>query len=275
MNLNLNKYSAVKLLCLVILPGFIYGCEQIMEMPVDSKGYEKIPVVEGFLTNKFEKQVVRVSYTLPLSDSLSCKVIPDATVLIYSNTGDTAHFNYLEDGWYESAPYAAEEGKQYTLEVKIDTFVAKCVSDYIPEKKIDSLFYRRYRQANSKDTVYHVYMNAGSVDPTYTRYYMLEVYRNHNQITLGDEVWTFKDDLSVNLRNIEIPVESRKGDTIDIELHTLTEPMYNYYSRYTEVIVSDDIVNQNYRENPPIMFNKKVIGYFKVSAVYSKRIIIE
>lgn len=251
------------------------GCEQIVDFPDNKKEYEKRLVVEGFLTDIFEEQKVRVTYTLPLSDSLSCEVVPNAKVMIYSNSGDTVFLTYKEDGWYKSAPFSAQITKQYTLEVQIGDFVTKSVSDCLPGQQLDSLYFKRYRLSVGKDTVYHIYFNAGLTDPNINRYYMVEVFRNKKKLTEGDEVWTFSDKNLTSLSNIEIPAETHLGDTVDVELHSLTAPMFHYFSQYSEVIFSDIIVNQNYRENPPIMFDQKVLGYFKVSSVHSKRIIIE
>lgn len=274
MSLSLNKYRVRGIVAAIFLVYLACGCEQIVDFPDNKKEFEKRLVVEGSLTDIFEEQMVRVTYTLPLSDSLSCELASNAIVEIYSNFGDTVSFKYQENGWYKSAAFAAEEGKLYTLEVKIGDFVAKSVSYCNPGHPIDSLYYRRYRLSEEKDSVYHLHFDVGIVDPNNIRYYMLEVYRNHKELTAGDEVWMFSDKNLISVTNIEIPAETHIGDTVDVELHSLTEPMFNYLSAYSKVIFSDVLINQNYRENPPTMFDQNVLGYFKVSSIHSKRIII-
>lgn len=252
---------------------FLAGCEEIVDFPAESE-YRKMPVIEAQLTNQFEPQRVRVSYTSTLADSLSCIAEADAHVLIYSDKGDTAFFTYESNGWYTSPLFAAEAGKLYTLEVKTANMVTKARSELIPEKTIDSLYYKRSYKEKSNDTIFHVFLNAGEADSMRVRYYNLQAYVNGHEVTRGDEIWIFDDKYLYNLENIELPVQIRRRDTVDIELHTITKPMYEYLTGYANLLFSDQMINQNYRVNPPMMFDKQVMGYFKVSAISRKRIIV-
>lgn len=268
MSLNLNRF-----ILFVALPGLLAGCEEIVDFPEESH-YTKLPVVEALLTNRFEPQRVRVSYTSALSDSLSCVPVSNANVLIYSDKGDTAVFSYESNGWYVSQPFSAEVGKLYTLYVETGGMITRSYSELIPEKTIDSLYYKRDFKGKTSDTIYHIYLNAGEIDSSDVRYYILQAFINSKDVTRGDEMWIFDDKYLYDMENIELPADIRPRDTVDIELHTLTKPMYDYFLGYANILFADQMVNQNYRVNPPLMFDQQVLGYFKVSAVSRKRIIV-
>lgn len=272
MNLNLNKpypiISAVTTAFLIL----ITGCEEITDFPGMSES-EVRPVVEAVLTSKPEVQQVRVSYSTSLNDSLSSTAFEDAVVKIYTDQGDTVIYEYAGDGLYKSKPFCALEGKKYTLEVIMGNLVTRSISEIVPVKNIDSLYYKIY-QKTKKDTLFHVFINAGQVDPAQVKYYLVQLYKNDTLVTTGNQIWSFHDKYMMNLNDIELPENLRRGDTVDLELQTITKSMYDYYYLFSHNIFSEGLTDQNYRTNPPEMFDKNVLGYFQVSAVSRKRIVI-
>lgn len=266
MSSNLNRFYQI-----LFVISLLWACEEISDFP-ESGNDIKIPVVEAILTSNSGTHEVNISYTTFLNDTVSSRSVENASVKVWTDSGDTIVFLHMKNGIYKSKPFAVEAEKQYTLHVETPDFKVTSISKPEPVKIIDSLY---YRLENSKDSTYHVYLNAGSIDPQNTRYYLIQAFRNNKLVTKGDEIWIFEDKYLDNLNNIEMFHNFKYGDTLDIELQSLTKPVYDYYSALLNILVYNQLSSQNYITNPPKLFKENVLGYFQVSMVSRRRIIVK
>jgi len=248
------------------------GCQSVVEFP-DVPATAKQAVIESILTNKSEVQKTRVSFTVPLNDTLTDLPVDHALVFISSNTGDTVFYNYTTDGWYESKPFAAEAGKLYTLNVTIDTTLYKASDSLIRMNGIDAL-HARLMPGSGKDSVYYVYFNVGPVDKTVQKYYLLNVYKNDSLITRGRKLAYFTDKYLSSYADINVPDSYAEKDTVKLELLSLSKNVFLYYNSLFYNILREDISSIGYQTNPPCMFNKPALGYFQVSEKDEKTIVI-
>ena len=262
----------MKLINLIVLFTIITGCESIVDFPKAPKANE-YPVIEALLTNRDEVQKVRVSYTTSLEDSVSSRVVDNAMVFVCSDAGDTSVYHYTENGWYASAPYYANTGKIYTLNVNIGNVSYKATGSLISMNGIDSVYTRRL-EVVGKDSAYFAFINAGVVDPSVPRYYQIDAYKNDSLLTGGINIAVFYDKYLTSLIGINLPFAFSQKDTVDLQLYSLSQTMFNYYQSLSINIFSLSFVNSGYRSNPPAMFSPFALGYFQVSAVDRKQIII-
>jgi hypothetical protein len=262
----------MKLIHVIILLTIITGCESIVDFPEVPQTSE-YPVIEAILTDQNEVQKVRVSCTTSLEDSVSSHPVSDAKVYVCSDTGDTAVYHYTDNGWYASAPYQAMPGKTYKLTVNINKVDFSATGSLIAMNGIDSLYTKRLPKEN-KDSAYFVLVDGGPVNPNDTKYYQIDVYRNDSLLTDGINLAVFNDKYLTALRGINLPFAFAQNDTVDMVLYSISENMFNYYESLSVNIFSLSFVNSGYRTNPPQMFSKFTGGYFQVSAVDKKRMII-
>lgn len=270
MSLNLNRLLLYLMFGLLMVVG---GCEAISDFPENGNN-ARVPVIEAVITSKNEPQKIKVSYTATLGSDSSSIPIENAIVRVWNNQGDTVNFHHAGTGEYYSPKFAAEEGKSYTLQVKTPFFTAVSVSEAMPVKTIDSIY---CRLENVKDSTYHVFLNAGKVDPSTTSYYIVQAYKGSELITKGDELWILEDKYLDNINDLEVFYEFKHGDTLYFELQSLTKPLFNYYSALKSLLVLDQLYSQNYKSNPPKLFtgDADVLGFFQVSMVSRKRIVIK
>ncbi len=278
MNLNLGNRIVrtnynLGLLFIVLMAVLFSGCENLIGFP-DIPDHHKVPVIEAILTNEPAVQKVKVSYSVPLSDSSSCLPVEDAHVWVISDEGDTLEYVHQSAGWYHSAVYAAKPAVRYTLEVFIDGTTYKSSGEVIEMNGIDSLYCHYEKESALWDAGYYAYMNAGSVDEV-TRYYFINASCNDTLKTIGSEIWMFSDDLVENINNIKLPLSFTEKDSITIELYSISKDMYDYYYKLAYEVLNLDLSNISYRTNLPQLFQPATLGYFQVSAVSRRSIVMK
>lgn len=273
MNLSSIKTGYHKLLWLAFFPIILVGCETVLEFPAEPET-DPVPVIEAIITDNFEVQKVRVTWSASLNDSSSAIEIPDADVCVFSAAMDTIHFTYYTNGWFFSDSCRAKDGETYTLQIKIDTLTIRSTATLIPMHGIDTLKCRYYKKSNDHDSLYYIYLDAGKTDSFNIKYYQLELTRNGKPVTRGSEIWLMNDQYLTTLNDIELPAEFQAGDTIDVTLYSLSKTMFDYYYTLVNDVYNFNLANIGYKTNPPIMFDRRAMGYFQLSAVSSKRIIV-
>lgn len=262
----------MRIINVIILLALVSGCESIVNFP-EIPTPVRYPVIEAVLTNQNEAQKLRISYPTALNDSLNSLPVSNARVYVFSDSGDTFIYHYMSNGWYASDPFHAIPAKTYTLNIQIDSSSFMASGSLIPLNGIDSLYFKHLPNAET-DSAYFVYANAGAVDPTITKYYQINIYRNDSLLTGGTNIAIFNDKFLNALNEIKLPFTYSRNDTVLLELFSLSKEMYSYYEALTINIFSLDFINIGYRTNPPQIFNKLALGYFQVSAVDRKKIII-
>ncbi|MBN2813208.1 MAG: DUF4249 domain-containing protein [Bacteroidales bacterium] len=262
-----------ELLLLAAMLTGCYSCEQIIDFP-ESADSEALPVIEAVLIDKPEVQKVRVSYSTMISDSNAYHLIEDAQVRVISGDGDTVTYSYDADGWYFSPVYAAKAGVEYTLEVITGEVTYRSSAQVIAMNGIDSL-YSKYQEAwEGEPAGYYVYMNAGPANQEDTHYYQINFTCNDTLKTLGSELWLFSDLYAERIDNLKLPVPLSENDSVAVELLSLSAGMYDYYYKLAYEVLNLNLSNISYRTNLPSLFEPKALGYFQVSAVSRKTIVV-
>jgi hypothetical protein len=190
-------------------------------------------VVQGSINTELKAH--RVSLTKS-GDYFSNTASPKVTGASVSISDGKNIFNLQEvsDGLYETDTIAGEVGKTYTLTINTDgeTYEASCYLNYCPP--IDSINFGFYDLSayDIIDSSAYVLLNA--LEPnTPDNYYMWNVYRNNiletdtmNEVYFADDEFingAYMYDVEVGwVRKVEI------GDTITLEILSITEEYYNY-----------------------------------------------
>jgi hypothetical protein len=275
MNLNLENSAKLHLIYPAMLTVFLcLGCEELVDFPL-IPDHVPIPVIEAILTDQPEKQWVRVSESVGINDSLTCSTIEDAMVRIISEAGDTVFYDYQANGWYVSPVFAALPGMGYTLEVSMHEITYRSSGEVVALGGLDSVYYRYLPETGVADSAYYVFFDAGRAFPSDTRYYVINAYRNQELLTHGSELWIFNDKYVQTVNNLKLPTACHVNDTMHIELCSLSRDMFDYYRIMYAEMFSVDISNISYRTNLPQLFEPAALGYFQVSAVSRRAIVIK
>jgi hypothetical protein len=262
-----------KLVIILLLMMLNMGCEDLAKLPEGGK-YKCVPVIEAVITDQLNYQSIRVSYSTQLDDSISSTPISNANVQIISETEDTVSFNYTENGYYTSSNFIASPGKKYTLLVQIDTVLYRAASTMESMNGLDSVTYFHDKKYGMSDSAYYLKIFAGQTDPENIKYYRIQIYKNNKLFTTGNNSMLFNDKATLSLNGIELDKGFAKTDTLDIELYSLTKEMFYYHVYILNNVLSNANFNLDFKTNPTNQFNPKALGYFQVSSLGRKRIII-
>lgn len=117
------------------------SCEKVIDVKLNNT--DPILVIEGGLSNQIENQFVKISKTIPFTQSNTFNAYSGAEVVIISRSGERVIFKEMEPGIYQSTRVAGRPGNRYTLEVKADGKTYTAVSEMPFPVKLDSLTYKK------------------------------------------------------------------------------------------------------------------------------------
>jgi len=263
-------YKVFIYLSLIIL---CIACEDVYDFP--GKGnYQKIPVIEAIITGQPGYQKVRVSYATQLDDSILSLPITNALVMVTNGTGDTMNFSYTQNGWYTRDDFVAKPQNNYTLLVQIDSALYRSTSSMVSMHGLDSVTYSFHKKTNASDSAYFLKIYAGTTDPNDQKYYQIQIYKNHQLVTTGEDILLLSDIGTFSLNGVELSLPFAKNDTLDVGLYSLTKEMFNYHLYVINSLVNNSNYVLDFKNNPSTQFAPEALGYFQVSQISNKSIVI-
>ena len=262
------------ILFFLLLVVFITACEDFVSFPDQNSGVY-YPVIEALLTDQPEVQSVRVTWSRDVEDTIAGLAIDNSVVKVISSDGDTVFFEYVNDGWYDSPVFGARSGITYSLEVTIGTETYRSSGTMDVLQDFDSVYYKYNRNPNDSDSAYYIYFDYLKPDPAQTKYYMLDLDSNGVRITQGSRLLIYEDKYMDYIRGIFVPIPLSLNDTAVLVAYSLSREMFDYYYKLGYQVFEMDLGTISYQSNLPQMFFPKAYGYFQVSAVRKRTVIIK
>lgn len=274
MNLNSNSLKpSLFIFLLVISPLFIGGCEAVVNFP-DADELKQVPVIEALLTDQVEHQKVRFCYSSSLKDTLSVYAVENATVFVYSSKGDTMWYSYTGSGYYQSDPYSAMPDIVYTLVIRTDTVSYSASGTLISMHGLENIN-MMYNPTNAnKDSAYYLHFGIGAIVKDNPKYYLTKIIRNHIDITKESSFAIITDKYDKLLDDIKVQYAFKLNDTVTIELYSLSHKVFTIYEQFNKLAFLS-YSSLGYMENPISMFDNYAMGFFQISAVDKKTIVVE
>lgn len=293
-----TKYFYIKELFLLVLTlFFLTSCED--EVNIDIDPLKEQLVVDAWLTNKSEPQVIFLTKSLPYFENELPQKVEGATVLVTSNKGTSLEFIEEEPGNYVWTPATGENigeiGTEYTLQISLNEAEYSAVSTLNRVPAIDSITYE-YKEDE-----------AFEADGIYTEFFARDF------VGEGDRYWikTFKNGMFLNKPDeINIAFDAgftegggldgliflplireatnrvpdpdteddedvapwKEGDVIRVEIHSINEAAY-YFLSTAEIqmtngnngIFSQPVINT--KGNIFSQNSEEALGMFNVAAV--------
>lgn len=260
----------------------LVSCEDVIEL--DLPETEKRVVVDAWLTNTSEVQTVKLSYTGSYFDNSPTPMLTGATVTVSDNYGNIYELIEEEPGVYRQN-FMPQVKYIYTLEITTEEGV-NYISDpevMEPVPDLEELYFEYKTKSIFEEEGYYVFIGlkdpAGEKNFYRWKYYINDVLQNtpdyfvfqNDDLVDGAELY----DIQYNFEPLNV------GDKVRIEQYAISEGAYNFLYIVREQITSGrgtfdappapvkgNIYNLNNRQ-------ETVLGYFGVSAVDAKEIIIE
>jgi hypothetical protein len=263
----------------------IWGCD----VPIELDIHQTPPrvTIEGLLTDRAGQPFVRVTQSVDFYYEGHATQISDASVLLRNELGESVTFNHYtgsnEDsiGYYlPPTGFVGQVGRVYTLSVTTQgkTYEATDSLKYVTS--IDSLAYRPniYAQQDppSSGHIYELLIYAK--EPQESKdYYLVKYYRNDSLTYRGDSDVYVLDDYGVgeNIDGVPSAILYTDNDHARIEMYSLTREGFLFYNDLVSIMNSDGGMFSPPPANPRTNFNNGALGFFQVSAIADRSIVVD
>jgi hypothetical protein len=305
-----NSRHIILMRYLVIFLFLILSNSCIVQFIPDVPEVQELLVVEGMITDQPGLNMVKLSTSLPLGDASNAKPVTGCSVNITDDLGSTIYLGETEPGTYITYAHGIV-GRTYTLH--INRSIGARVLNYesspmemIPVPPIDSIYYEKEVVRESWNGWFgtdacKIYLDTH--DPSgscsYYRWTFSETWILRLLFPVPNGTcWITEDTKKVNVKNassikeamiVKQPINYITNVTdrlkirysILVNQYSLTEEEYAYWDKAHDFvdqvgglydIIPSSIPNNLWRVGVP---QEKVLGYFSVSAVSSKRIFIQ
>lgn len=247
------------------------SCEKVIDIKL--KGSDTKYVIEAIVTNERGKSSVRISETKHFAADNEFPGVTGAVVKIRDN-GTEFTFTETRAGVYENSILNGKPGHTYDLSVAINNqlFSATCT---MPQPVfIDTLYISngplgrfrfatvRYSDPAGINNSYRFvqYLN-GTKDPT--------IFWENDEFTDGQ---TIIAQLDTEVSEIDDPRNIKSGDEVTVELLSLEEAVYRYWSSLRSG-GGDGESSVAAPANPPTNIRGGALGYFSAHWTHRKTVI--
>ncbi len=275
------------------------SCETVIDPKLESA--EPILVVDAWINNKPEVQVIKLTRTQPYFENKLPVGVGGAQVRITDNTGKEYTFSEAAAGEYAWQPAAGERfgdtGLIYTLEITVngEKYISNTLMGRVPP--IDSITFRLEEGNQFIDDLYLAEFWA--VDPPERgNTYWIKTYKNQKLLNKPEEINLAYDagfsrggnfsgvNFIAPIRTAINPFEQDEnnrfkspyivGDSLYVELHSLSEASFDFMTQlviqtnrpggFAELFSTPlgNVSSNIFNENPK---GKKAVGFFNVASV--------
>jgi hypothetical protein len=298
-------------LILILLIAFLTGCITEFIPVIDEK--TELLVVEGLITDQPVSNKIKISKSMPLGTRNEAIPFAGCGVILNDDLGNVYNLWEKQAGVYvtDSTVFRGEVGRTYTLNISaprgtqyINYYSYPVEMKAVPP--IDTVYYEKTVIAEPNDTYKgingcQIYLDTH--DPAnncrFYRWDFAETWKlrllfdvpnqtcylseNSKDIFI-ESTAAFSED---RIKRLPVTYISNATDrlrfqySIQVNQYSLNEEEYNYWKKLKNLTVSvgglHDVIPSSIASNIVCLNNpsEKVLGYFSVSAVSSKRIFIE
>lgn len=286
--MTILKLIVISLLCITTL----IGC--VTEIDVFT---ESVPTfaVDGVLTNEPKIHKIRLSYSRVYGEPANYTLVENATVKIVDDLGHEELLVYDAYGTYvTSDDFKGEVGRSYHVEVELkagERFASLPELMY-PVPDIEKVAYRRDGLSmrfyadftdNPEITNYYRWRYTGTYEvlaPVANEKCWTKDYDHEYLYVDKDMLYNGKSMKDILIYSLELDNRFNYGYDLQVHLNSITKSAYKYFTEiHTQIGNNGTIFETNnyyiqgnlYSVDNP---EAKVLGYFQVSAISSKRIFV-
>ena len=250
------------------------ACQKVIN--VDLNNAAPHIVIEGLITDRPGPYSVKISKS---GSYFNQPVLPPVTGADVNITDDSGTVDTLKEtmpGIYITTRIHGTTGRTYTLKVISENQEYTGESTMFSHVHIDSVNLTKTESLHfgfggGSNNVNHVDLNCFFKDPYEKNFYRLKV--SGSDTTINENYRLF-DDQYTNGQEIELrAARAKAGDTIRIELYSLDKQTYGYYRTLEDLLRTNPFFGST-PANPNSNLTNGALGYFGVSAVSSRTVII-
>ncbi len=268
-------YKAFILLFLVIT---FSSCEEVIDLPLEGADSPAL-IVEAEVVDVVGYSFVRLGETLDYYQPTDEPKASGATVSVTDQNGNQMNFLESEElGLYlpQDVEYKGVVGNTYSLKIEYQGKEFTSESKLFRVSNIDSLQIRFQEEKRFRDEGYYLYFYGK--EPQDTRdFYFWRNYRNDtlNYEDVGDLIFANDQAIGENIDGIQFPFIYNAGDTVRLEMYSITEETYDFYNDLTTVASNDGGLFSPPPVNPRTnITGTNVLGVFMTSSMVSETIFV-
>lgn len=253
----------------------ICSCEKVIDVKLNDA--ENQLVIEGGITDQSGQQVIKISKSVPYTNSNIYPAVTGASVVVTSDNGQSWTFTESTPGTYTFGPLKGETGRTYSLKATVNGAIYTASSTMPVAVVIDDLDVKEFNfgDENQKQAQVHYKDPAGVAN--YYRFVMKvngtqskQVYTENDRLTDGRDVPSV---LFYNGNNDDDD-ELKTGDNVDIEMQCIDKNMFTYW--YTLSQQSQNGPGGGITPgNPPSNIVGNALGYFSAYTVSKKQMVVK
>ena len=271
---------------------------------------QSILVVEGTITDQLRTNTIKLSKSAPIGINNFSKPIKGCSVWIGDDLGNINLLKETKDGTYitDSTKFRGVIGRQYTLHITVNTSIIGVNYESFPvEMKpvppIDSIYYEKKVYVTWPQPIEGCQIYLDTHDPAnnckYYRWNYTETWEFHIPYNVTNRIcWISDNSDGIFIKNTDVLGEDKISryplyaitNPIDrlsvrysilVNQYSLNEDEYRYWESLKNMsdqvgglydMIPSSVPSNVYCLEKP---DEKVLGYFSVSAVSSKRIFIQ
>jgi len=246
------------------------SCQKVINIQVANAATQL--VIEGNVTNQSAPQYVKISQTVPFTNTNTFPAVSGATVTIVDSKGNTYKFTESSTaGTYVSSKFAGRIGAAYTLTVQTGGKTYTGSSTMPIPVNFDQLTYRDdfFNNKNGKLMTVH-YQDPANI-PNQYRFVM---YVNSVQVkTIFDADDSFTDGGYVDLDLFQSDINIKTGDTVAVDMQCIDKNIYTYWFSLSQQ-TTDNAGGGTTPSNPPSNLSNNALGYFSAHTVQRQTVVI-
>ncbi len=254
----------------------ITSCQKVIKLDLANNANKL--VIEANITDVPGPQYVKLSRSVPFTNTNTYPPVSGATVTIYNNTSGRS-FNLTEStaGIYSVSKGVGIIGNSYTLTVLADgkTYTANStMPSYVGMDSIsatNSLFGNGNSVKGNKKAI-TVYFNDPANQVNQYRFVMTVNSKPVNS------VFAFNDDF-INGKHVTFDLQQNNTDiypkdTVTVEMQCVDKPVYNYWFTLSQQQANNP-GGQVAPANPPTNITPSVLGYFSAHTSQSITLVVK
>lgn len=282
--MSLFTMKNLKQISFIFMAGvFLMSCQETVVLDIEDSTPQV--VIEGLITNS-DLNFVKVAMSRGFYESGESEKVTDATVVISVNGEDNVFVHNpaadpLLNGIYmPPAGFTPSIGTTYHLSVIVAGEEYEAEETLLPVTSIDSLTVRLDEEEMLEPEVegrfYEVLFYAQEPQDRID-HYLFKFYRNGTIVKDSNEDIYFSEDkfLGESIDDLPIAGYYAIGDTVRVEMYSLTRESYVFYADVLNLINSDGGLFSPPPANPRSNISNGGLGYFQTSALDMETIIVE
>lgn len=260
-------------ICLSAVLG-LSSCEKVIEIDLNTP--ETQLVIEGNVTDQLMRQTIRISKSVPYTDSNVYPPVSGATVTVTNDQGQSWNFLETQPGRYTSSRFKGEASLTYTLQVNVDNVTYTAISTMPQAVKLDGLGLKSFTFGDEENKQVEVYYQDPDIKVNQYRFTMQVNGLPVNRIFVENDRFTDgKEATSTLFYNPDNDNEKLKeGDEVEVEMQSIDKPIYTYWFAISQQTQNGPAAGIT-PANPPSNIDNNALGYFSAHTTERRILIIK